>query len=127
VFVNPCPYHMREYSRHIWAWNQKWTTPVWGSGWHGYEVEPGFHVGISWEAFDELCERFGLMKIADGGGWIPHMPGDPCPYEGLCRVLLRYEEESELVPRLGAEWDWDDDDDGCDIIGYRPVFGESKS
>jgi hypothetical protein len=89
--------------------------------------DQGLHYAIRWTAPANIWHRFGLLAPIEGGGWIPHCPGDPMPCEGLCEVLLKGEMDDAKfrnnpgAVRLGTEWCWDDGHDEANIIGWRPA------
>jgi hypothetical protein len=85
------------------------------------------HYAIRWTAEPDIWHRFGLLAPSEGGGWIPHCPGDPMPCEGRCEVLLKGEMDDaqfRLKPgevRYGTAWCWDADHADNNIIGWRPA------
>jgi hypothetical protein len=94
--------------------------------------DPGKHYAIRWTAPADIWHRFGLLAPSEGGGWIPHTPGDAMPCEGRCEVLLKGEMDDAQFRnhlgevRFGNDWYWDDwywdaDDDDNNIIGWRPA------
>ena len=88
------------------------------------------HTAIRWDAPADIWHRFGLLAPSEGGGWIPHTPGDAMPCEGLCEVLLKGEIDDAQFRckpgevRYGTAWCWDADHSDNNIIGWRPVIVE---
>jgi hypothetical protein len=88
------------------------------------------HTAIRWDAPAAVWHRFGLLAPSEGGGWIPHRPGDAMPCEGRCEVLLKGELDDaqfRLKPgevRYGTAWCWDADHSDNNAIGWRPVIAE---
>jgi hypothetical protein len=88
------------------------------------------HTAIRWDAAPDIWHRFGLLAPSEGGGWIPHRPGDAMPCEGRCQVLLKGEiddaqfrhQPGEVV--YGTAWCWGADHSDNNIIGWRPVIAE---
>jgi hypothetical protein len=97
----------------------------WISGQFG--TDTARHYAIRWTAAPDIWHRFGLLAPSEGGGWIPHRPGDPMPCEGLCEVLLKGEmDDAQFRNNLGevmygTGWCWDDDLANNNIIGWRPA------
>ena len=61
------------------------------------------HYAIRWTAEPDIWHRFNLLAPSEGGGWIPHRPGDAIPWRGPI---------SRLRNDLGG------------IIGWRPALAE---
>ena len=85
---------------------------------------------VLWTAPADIWHRFGLLAPSEGGGWIPHTPGDAMPCEGRCEVLLKGEIDDAQFRnqpgevRFGNDWYWDADDADNNIIGWRPALWE---
>jgi hypothetical protein len=102
-----------------------------GSQWQiGARGACGAPYAIRWTAPADIWHRFGLLAPSEGGGWIPHTPGDAMPCDCVCEVLLRGEIDDALFRlkpgevRCGTQWCWDDDHADNDIIGWRPALAE---
>ena len=88
------------------------------------------HYAIRWTAEPDIWHRFGLLAPSEGGGWIPHTPGDPMPCESRCEVLLKGEindaqfryQPGEI--RFGGDWTWRKLGGENNIIGWRPALAE---
>jgi hypothetical protein len=85
---------------------------------------------IRWTAAPDIWHRFGLLAPSEGGGWIPHRPGDAMPCEGRCEVLLKGEIDDAQFRckpgevRYGTAWCWDSDHSDNNTIGWRPALAE---
>jgi hypothetical protein len=91
----------------------------------------GWHYAIRRTAPPDIWHRFGILAPEEGGGFYPHMPGDPCPCDGEMRVqTILHAEQSELMSWNAdicpaSEWAWGD----CGsfgIVGWRPALGGAK-
>jgi hypothetical protein len=84
------------------------------------------HYAIRWTAPADIWHRFGLLAPSEGGGWIPHRPGDAMPYKGEMLVNVLYKcGEVSMFTGIASRYNWEslatDDDDQFDIIGWRPA------
>jgi hypothetical protein len=85
------------------------------------------HYAIRWAAPADIWHRFGLLTPSEGGGWIPHTPGDPMPCEW--DLLVDYTLDKPFPPRMTAKADhcrWSKLNEN-DIIGWRPALAEVRS
>jgi hypothetical protein len=103
-------------------------------GWHcGISSRIGncesSHYAIRWTAPSDIWHRFNLLAPSEGGGWIPHRPGDAAPCDCVCEVFLRGElndRQFRTKPgevRWSVGWRWDDEGGDNNIIGWRPALG----
>jgi hypothetical protein len=79
---------------------------------------------IRWTAPAYIWHRFGLLAPSEGGGWIPHTPGDVMPCEGgdLIYVMAKgYEDDALEKYATASHCGWDK------IIGWRPALAEVRS
>jgi hypothetical protein len=78
----------------------------------------------------EYMHSHGLLSPDEGGGWIPHTPGDPMPCDGDLRVDVLYKDSEQCINSGNAahRWDWSVfgtcDADGLNVIGWRPALAE---
>jgi hypothetical protein len=88
------------------------------------------HYAIRWTAPADIWHRFYLLAPSEGGGWIPHTPGDVRPCEGRCEVLLNGELDDAQFRnqpgevRFGKDWYWRAGRLDNNIIGWRPALAE---
>jgi len=119
------PYGTRE-SKDISAWLE-WCAE-WNVGQAGRD--PSKHYAIRWTAPSKVWHEYGLLAPSEGGGWIPHTPGDAMPCEGRCEVLLKGELDDAQFRckpgevRYGTAWCWDSDHSDNNTIGWRPALAE---
>jgi hypothetical protein len=88
---------------------------------------------IRWTASDDIWHRFGLLAPSEGGGWIPHTPGDPMPCDGdmMVEVIQRREMTEGYYKDVQVAdcWDWEEEFrfPPNEIIGWRPALAEVRS
>ena len=86
------------------------------------------HYAIRWTAPADIWHRFGLLAPSEGGGWIPHTPGDPMPCDGkmIVRVARKCGNEGDYAcqnrPRKAECWCWGGIATTHGIIGWRPAL-----
>jgi hypothetical protein len=87
------------------------------------------HYAIRWTAAPDIWHRFGLLAPSEGGGWIPHTPGDAMPCGGgeIVRVLFSTGAEGRPSQYAihAADWAWGlYEYEKLQIIGWRPLLAE---
>jgi hypothetical protein len=85
------------------------------------------HYAIRWTAPTDIWHRFGLLAPSEGGGWIPHTPGDAMPCDGkmVVQVLFNLDDKSGLRPWEARVYPWNEGEPS--IIGWRPALAEVRS
>ena len=102
-------------------WVQNWMV-------RGYNEES--HYAIRWTAEPDIWHRFGLLAPSEGGGWIPHTPGDPMPCEGEMIIDVLIKSSGEETVELGSRKNETTQAkyyifSSCtEIIGWRPALAE---
>jgi hypothetical protein len=90
-------------------------------------TSPDCRYAIRWTAPVDIWHRFGLLAPSEGGGWIPHAPGDcsPVAEKVLVDVILKNGETDISTPAyIQWQWSWMGQHE---ITGWRPALAEVRS
>jgi hypothetical protein len=84
------------------------------------------HYAIRWTAAQDIWHRFYLLAPSEGGGWIPHRPGDACPCQlGSYVDLLWDDGDSFARQHMTGPRVFDKNSEGIQsVIGWRPALAE---
>jgi hypothetical protein len=92
------------------------------TGWGGYYDDTDY--AIRWTAPADIWHRFGMIAPSEGGGWIPHTPGDAMPCDANLRVNLLFANGRKPCESGVYFFDAYTVEHNNDIIGWRPALAE---